>query len=87
MKLINIGFGNFVLAERLVAVLSLDSAPIKRMVSEAKDTGRLIDASFGRKTRTVLLTDSDHVVLSALAPEIVAGRVQGREENEFQEGR
>ena len=66
MKLLNIGFGNMVSADRLVAIVSPDSAPIKRMVQEARDRGTLIDASFGRKTRAVLIMDSDHVVLSAL---------------------
>ena len=66
MKLINIGFGNMVSAERLVAVVSPDSAPIKRMVKEAREQGRLIDASYGRSTRAVLIMDSDHVILSAL---------------------
>ena len=74
MKLINIGFGNMVSAERLVAVVSPDSAPIKRVIKEAREQGRLIDASYGRSTRAVLIMDSDHVVLSALQPEMVAGR-------------
>ena len=74
MKLINIGFGNMVSAERLVAVVSPDSAPIKRIVKEALEQGRLIDASYGRSTRAVLIMDSDHVILSALQPETVAGR-------------
>lgn len=79
MKLLNIGFGNMVSAERLVAIVSPDSAPIKRMVQEARDRGTLIDASFGRKTRAVLIMDSDHVVLSALQPVSVAGRLAGKE--------
>ena len=74
MRLINIGFGNMVSAERLVAVVSPDSAPIKRIVKEAREQGRLIDASYGRSTRAVLIMDSDHVILSALQPETVAGR-------------
>ena len=77
MKLINIGFGNMVSANKLVAIVSPDSAPIKRMVSEARDRSMLIDATFGRKTRTVLIMDSDHVVLSALQPETVAARFAG----------
>ena len=77
MKLINIGFGNMVSAERLVAVVSPDSAPIKRIVKEARDQGRLIDASYGRSTRAVLLMDSDHVILSALQPETIANRAGG----------
>ena len=74
MRLINIGFGNMVSAERLVAVVSPDSAPIKRIIKEAREQGRLIDASYGRRTRAVLLMDSDHVILSALQPETVANR-------------
>ena len=74
MKLINIGFGNMVSAERLVAVISPDSAPIKRIIKEAREQGRLVDASYGRSTRAVLIMDSDHVILSALQPETVAGR-------------
>ena len=80
MKLINIGFGNMISASRLVAVVSPDSAPIKLMVQEARERGNLIDASYGRRTRAVLITDSDHIVLSALQPETVAGRLNGREE-------
>ena len=80
MKLINIGFGNMISASRLVAVVSPDSAPIKRIVQEARERGNLIDASYGRRTRAVLITDSDHIVLSALQPETVAGRLNGREE-------
>ncbi len=79
MKLLNIGFGNMVSADRLVAIVSPDSAPIKRMVQEARDRGTLVDASFGRKTRAVLIMDSDHVVLSALQPASVAGRLTGKE--------
>ena len=76
MKLINIGYGNLISAQRLVAVVSPDSAPIKRMVSEARDRSMLIDATFGRKTRTVLIMDSDHVVLSGLPLEKLAPRLQ-----------
>lgn len=79
MKLINIGFGNMVSASRLIAIVSPESAPIKRMVQEARDRGVLIDATYGRKTRAVLITDSDHIVLSALQPETVAGRLSGKE--------
>ena len=77
MKLINIGFGNMVAASRLIAIVSPDSAPIKRMVQEARDRGVLIDATYGRRTRAVLIMDSDHVVLSALQPETVAARFAG----------
>lgn len=79
MKLINIGFGNMVSADRLVAIVSPDSAPIKRMVQEARERGTLIDASFGRKTRAVLIMDSGHIVLSAVQPASVAGRLGGKE--------
>ena len=77
MKLINIGFGNMVNANRLISIVSPDSAPIKRLVQESRDKGALIDATYGRKTRAVLLMDSDHVILSALQPETLAGRVEG----------
>lgn len=80
MKLINIGFGNLVSASRLVAVVSPESAPIKRMVQEARERGSLIDASYGRRTRAVLVTDSDHIILSALQPETIGIRLNGREE-------
>ena len=89
MTLINIGFGNLISIERLVAVVSPDSAPIKRMVQEARERGVLIDASFGRRTRAVLVMDNDHLVLSALQPETVANRLagekdMGEEEEEWQ---
>ncbi len=80
MKLINIGFGNMVSAGRVVAIVSPESAPIKRMVQEARDRGVLIDATYGRRTRAVLITDSEHIVLSALQPETVAGRMGGAKE-------
>ena len=79
MRLINIGFGNMIAAERIVAVVSPDSAPVKRLVQEARDTKRIVDATQGRRTRAVIITDSDHVVLSAIQPETVAGRTGGRE--------
>ena len=87
MKLINIGFGNLVSADRLVAVVGPDSAPIKRMVQESRERGMLIDATYGRRTRAVIITDSDHVVLSAIAAEKLAQRLGleilgGLEENE-----
>ena len=74
MKLVNIGFGSLVSAGRILAVVDPDSAPIKRVVQEARDRGMLIDASYGRKTRAVLLMDTDHVILSALGPEQLSGR-------------
>lgn len=80
MKLINIGFGNIVSAERLVAIVSPESAPIKRMIQEARDKGMLIDATYGRRTRSVIITDSDHIILSALQTETVAGRLGKDEE-------
>ena len=78
MKLINIGFGNLVSAERLLSVVSPDSAPVKRLVQEAKERAMLIDASFGRKTRAVLVMDTDHVILSAITPEAIARRLQDK---------
>ena len=74
MKLINIGFGSMVAAGRVLSMLSPDSAPIKRIVQEAKDRGMLIDASYGRATKTVILMDTDHVILSALTPEVLSAR-------------
>lgn len=85
MKLINIGFGNLVSAERLIAVVSPESAPIKRMIQEARDRGVLIDATYGRRTRAVLVMDSDHIVLSAIQPETVALRLGGKAEAGGQE--
>ncbi len=84
MKLINIGFGNMISSARLLAVVSPDSAPIKRMIQEARERGMVIDASYGRKTRAVIVMDTDHVILSALAPETVSARVAGKME-EIQE--
>ena len=75
MKLVNIGFGNFIARERLVAVVTPDSAPIKRLVQESRERGMLIDATYGRKTASVLIMDSDHVVLSALSTEKLAPRL------------
>lgn len=85
MKLINIGFGNMVSAGRLIAIVSPDSAPIKRMVQEARDRGTLIDASYGRRTRAVLIMDNDHLVLSALQPETVSNRLAGEKDQEEEE--
>mgnify|MGYP000771188336 CR=1 FL=1 len=79
MKLINIGFGNMVNADRVIGIVSPDSAPIKRLVQDAREKGALIDASYGRRTQAVLIMDSDHVVLSALQPETVASRAAGQE--------
>ena len=80
MKLINIGFGNMVSANRLLAVISPESAPIKRIIQDTRDRGMLIDATFGRRTRAVLVMDSGHVILSAIQPETVAGRIGGQAE-------
>lgn len=74
--LVNIGFGNMVSANRVVAIVSPESAPIKRTISEARSGGKLVDATYGRRTRAVIITDSGHVVLSAVQPETVAGRLQ-----------
>ena len=82
MQLVNIGFGSLISAERLIAVVSPDSAPVKRLVQEARDRGMLIDATFGRKTASVFIMDSDHVVLSAVAPETVGGRAAVDEEDD-----
>ena len=82
MKLINIGFGNMVSANKLIAIVSPESAPIKRIEQEARDRGSLIDATYGRRTRAVIIMDSDHVVLSAVQPETVAGRLADDEEDE-----
>ncbi len=84
-KLVNIGFGNMVSVSRVVAIVSPESAPIKRMVQEAKERAVLIDATYGRRTRAVLIMDSEHVILSALQPETVAGRLGGRETSEEEE--
>ena len=86
MKLVNIGFGNTVAADKIVAIVSPDSAPIKRMVQEAKDNGTAIDATFGRKTRAVLIMDSDHIVLSAVQAETVADRID-KESNDNYDGK
>lgn len=75
MQLINIGFGNIVSANRIIAIVSPESAPIKRIVQEAKDEGMAVDATYGRRTRAVIIMDSGHVVLSAVQPETVAGRL------------
>ena len=81
MKLINIGFGNMISAARLLTVISPDSAPVKRLVQEARDRGMLIDASYGRKTKSVLVMDTDHVILSAVLPETIAARAAEEEKN------
>ena len=75
MQLINIGFGNIVSAERIISIVSPDSAPIKRIVQEAKDGKNAIDATYGRRTRSVIIMDSGHIILSAVQPETIAGRI------------
>lgn len=85
MKLINIGFGSMVAAGRILAIVDPDSAPIKRIVQEARDRGMLIDASYGRKTKTVILMDTDHVILSALTTDAVAERWQGKTTEQTEE--
>lgn len=88
MKLINIGFGSMIAVGRMLAIVAPDSAPIKRVVQEARDRGMLIDASYGRKTKAVILMDTDHVILSALTPETISARwmdkdVKAEEEEEI----
>ena len=83
IKLINIGFGNIVAANRIISIISPESAPIKRIIQEARDNGTLIDATYGRRTRAVIVTDSGHIILSAVQPETVANRlVQSDDEDE-----
>ena len=85
MKLISIGFGSTVCAERVLAVIAPESAPIKRLIQEARERGMLIDASFGRKTKSVLLMDTDHVLLSSVSPEILSARMEEKPEPEEME--
>ena len=80
MRFINIGFGNMVAAERIVTVVSPESAPIKRIVQDAKESARAIDVSCGRRTKAVIITDSEHVILSAISPETIASRLEGTDE-------
>lgn len=75
LRLINVGFGNIVSANRIIAIVSPESAPIKRIIQDARETGRLIDATYGRRTRAVIITDSGHVLLSSVQPETVANRL------------
>ena len=82
MKLISIGFGSTVCAERILAVIAPESAPIKRLIQEARERGMLIDASFGRKTKSVLLMDTDHVILASVSPEILSARMEENPEPE-----
>ncbi|GAV25031.1 hypothetical protein ciss_09640 [Carboxydothermus islandicus] len=82
IKFINIGFGNIVSANRIISIVSPESAPIKRIISEARDKGMLIDATYGRRTRAVIIMDSEHVILSAVQPETVAHRLNTKENQE-----
>ncbi len=77
MKLVNIGYGNMVSAERIITIVSSESAPIKRLIQEARDDGRAIDATYGRKTRAVIIMDSGHIILSSLITETLAARING----------
>ena len=86
MKFINIGFGNMVAADRVITIVSPDSAPIKRLVQDAKDSGRVIDVSCGRRTRAVIVTDSEHVILSAIQAETIANRLDSEIDEENIEG-
>jgi len=79
IKLVNIGFGNIIAANRIIGIVSPESAPIKRMIQEARERRMLIDATYGRRTRAVIITDSDHVILSAVQPETVAHRLTQKE--------
>ena len=85
MKLVNIGFGSLVAANRVLAVVAPDSAPIKRVIQEARDRAMLVDASYGRKTKAVILMDTDHVILSAIAPETIYARWMDKQEIEGEE--
>ena len=85
MKLINIGFGSMIAAGRTLAIVEPDSAPIKRVIQEARDRGMLIDASYGRKTKAVILMDTDHVILSALTPQTLLERWQNQEAKDIEE--
>lgn len=85
MRLINIGFGSMIAARRVLAIVDPDSAPIKRVIQEARDRGMLIDASYGRKTQAVILMDTDHVILSALTPDVLGSRWENQEKADVQE--
>ena len=86
MKLINIGFGNLISDSRVMTIVSPESAPIKRMIQDVRERGLLIDASFGRSTRSVIVMDSGHVILSALSPELLSARFDGKSEQEDYKG-
>ena len=80
MRFVNIGFGNIVSTERIISIVSSDSAPLKRIVQEAKDEKKAVDVTFGRRTRSIIIMDSGHVILSAVQPETVASRLENKEE-------
>ena len=82
MKFINIGFGNMVASDRIITIVSPDSAPVKRLIQDAKDTGRVIDVSCGRRTRSVIITDSEHVILCAIQAETIANRLENNVEDD-----
>ena len=85
MKLINIGYGNVVASDRVITIVSPDSAPIKRLVQDARDAGRVIDVTCGRRTRSVIITDSEHVILSSTQPETISWRLNGKQSDEEEE--
>lgn len=85
MKFINVGFGNMVAADRVVALVSPDSAPMKRLVGEARESGRIIDVTCGRRTRAIIITDSDHVILSATQPETISNRLADDNDTDYTE--
>ncbi len=82
MKFINIGYSNLIAAERIIALASPDSAPLRRLIQDSRDSGRAIDCTCGKKTKSVLIMDSDHVILSALAPDVLAARIDGAPEED-----
>ncbi len=82
LKLVNIGFGNMISSSRIIAIVKPESAPIKRMINEARDQGKLVDATYGRRTRAVIICDSDHLILSAVQPETMANRFNVKEVND-----
>ena len=82
MKFINIGYSNLIAAERIIALASPDSAPLRRLIQDSRDSGRAIDCTCGKKTKAVLIMDSDHVILSALAPDVLAARIDGAPEED-----
>ena len=82
MKLVNVGYGNMAAVNRVIAIVSPEAAPIRRMIQDARDAGKVVDATCGHKTRAVLVTDSEHVILSPLQPETVAARIDERKDGE-----